>query len=44
MKWLNEKKYVTVYLASGWFNPPQEAARQDIPEPGNVIFEVDVNS
>ena len=30
MKWLNEKKYVTVYLASGWFNPPQEAARQDI--------------
>lgn len=30
MKWLNEKKYVTVYLASGWFNPPQESARQDI--------------
>ncbi len=32
MKWLEQTKKVTVYLASGWFNPQQEAARQDILE------------
>jgi nucleoside 2-deoxyribosyltransferase len=30
MKWLNMKKRVSVYLASPWFNPEQEAARQCI--------------
>lgn len=30
MKWLEAKKKVTCYLASGWFNEPEEVARQDI--------------
>ena len=30
MKWLSSVKPVTVYLASGWFNDAEEAARQDI--------------
>lgn len=30
MKWLEQTKRVTVYLASGWFNEGQEKARQDI--------------
>ena len=32
MKWLETKKLVTAYLASGWFNDAQEEARQDILE------------
>lgn len=32
MKWLNEKKAVTVYVASGWFNEEQEKARKEIIE------------
>jgi nucleoside 2-deoxyribosyltransferase len=30
MKYLSTKKPVTCYLASGWFNPPQEQARQEM--------------
>ena len=30
MKYLKTTKPVTCYLASGWFNEPQEQARQDI--------------
>lgn len=30
MRWLKATKPVTVYLASGWFNEAEEAARQDI--------------
>lgn len=32
MKWLQQTKKVTVYLASGWFNDAEETARQDILE------------
>lgn len=37
MKWLERTKRVTVYLASGWFNPQQEQARQDILEVLNKL-------
>ena len=30
MKYLSTTKPVTCYIASGWFNEPQEQARQDI--------------
>lgn len=30
MKYFDTTKRVTAYLASGWFNPPQEEARQEM--------------
>lgn len=30
MKYFKTTKLVTAYLASGWFNPPQEQARQEM--------------